>query len=82
MKERRRTLASRLMFLGAGIAVFPAAALAAAAYWQSGVYAELARRDVDTLIVQDLDHITGSVYSLVAAKAESDPKAGPVRASE
>ena len=71
MKEHRRTLSSRLMILGAGSAVITAAALVLAAYWQSGMYAELARKDVDSLIVQDLDHITGSVYSLVAAEGQA-----------
>lgn len=71
MKENRRTLSGRLMILGAGSAVITAAALVMAAYWQSGVYADLARGDVDSLIVQDLDHITGSAYSLVAAKGQA-----------
>ncbi len=71
MKEPRGKLSLRLMILGAGSTVLTAVALAAAAYWQSGVYADLARRDVDTLIVQDLDHITSSVLSLVSAKGEA-----------
>jgi len=74
LKQLTRKLATRLVLLGAGSALITAAALVAAAFWQSGVYDALARSDVDALIVQDLDHITTGAYALVAAEGEAVEK--------
>jgi PAS domain S-box-containing protein len=57
--------------LGAGSALVVSSALCVIAIRLSASYADLARREVDNLITQDLDHITTGVYNLVAAEGES-----------
>jgi PAS domain S-box-containing protein len=61
----------RLVALGAGSALVVSSALCVIAIRLSASYADLARREVDNLITQDLDHITTGVYNLVAAEGES-----------
>jgi len=61
----------KISLLGAGSVLIMAITLVVLAVSQSGVYNRLAQREVDDLIVADLDHITQSVYSLVQTEDDA-----------
>ncbi len=67
---RKLKFSIKIIFLGAGSVFITAAALVGLAVWQSGIFDELAQKEVEKLINADLDHIIHGVYNLI--KTEND----------
>ncbi|MBN1537633.1 MAG: Cache 3/Cache 2 fusion domain-containing protein [Anaerolineales bacterium] len=65
------SLQTKIILL-AGISVISMAILLVVlAFWQSGEFSDLAKKEINVLTDNDLDHITMGVYNMVAAQDES-----------